>query len=90
MLTNLEQKRIIPKSAEVFELIITETVNINGKELRKTYSDSNLMIRKVGTDKLYCEAIDVLDAAYTYEETGISINEDDIAAAEALQIITGR
>lgn len=70
-------------------MIITEIVNINDKEYIKTYSDSNLMIRKVGTNKLYCEAIDVLTSDYTYEETDIPINTEDISAEEALNIIVG-
>lgn len=32
-------------------------------------------IRKVGTDEIYDEAIDIEDAPYTYEETGIPIYE---------------
>lgn len=35
-----------------------------------TFSDQNKMIRKVGTDEIYCDAMDVLD--FEYEET----NED--------------
>lgn len=70
-------------------MIITEMININGQEFRKTYSNSNYMIRKVGTDKMYCEAIDILTADYTYEETNISIDAEDISAEEALNIIVG-
>ena len=39
----------------------------DGKDLYKTYSDENFMIRKVGTDELYEVAIDV--ESYVYEET---------------------
>ena len=35
-----------------------------------TFSDQNKMIRKVGTDEIYCDAMDILDVEY--EET----NED--------------
>ena len=43
----------------------------DGKDLFKTYSDENFMIRKVGTDELYEVAIDV--ESYEYEETDIKI-----------------
>ena len=43
----------------------------DGKDLFKTYSDENFMIRKVGTDELYEVAIDVEN--YEYEETDITI-----------------
>ena len=35
------------------------------------------MIRKVGTDELYAEAIDVEGIGYTYEETEIPIEKED-------------
>lgn len=41
----------------------------DGVRLIRTYSDANFMIRKVGTEEIYSEAIDVEDANFTYEET---------------------
>lgn len=41
----------------------------DGINLYKTYSDANFYIRKVGTDEIYDIAIDIEDAAFTYEET---------------------
>lgn len=41
----------------------------DGVELNRTYSDSGMKIRKVGTDELYDEAVDVKGAGYQYEET---------------------
>jgi len=52
-------------------MISTETVTIDGKELTRTYSDTYL-IRKVGTDEIYEDAMDVLP--YEYEETDIPID----------------
>lgn len=47
---------------------------IDGKvKLHKTYSDRGVQIRKVGTDEVYDEAIDVESALYVYEETDIQI-----------------
>ena len=47
----------------------------DGVNLYRTYSDENLQIRKVGTDEVYDDAIDVEGAPYTYEETENSIEE---------------
>lgn len=41
----------------------------DGVDLYRTFSDEGLQIRKVGTDEVYDEAIDVEHAPYTYEET---------------------
>ena len=41
----------------------------DGVILYKTYSDANLYIRKIGTEEVYSEAIDVESAPYEYEET---------------------
>mgnify|MGYP001132413549 CR=1 FL=1 len=68
-------------------MINTETVTIDGREFTHTYSDTYL-IRKVGTDEIYADAMDVLD--YTYEETDIPL---DVPAStpeemrEALRIL---
>ena len=49
----------------------------DGVNLYRTYSDINLMIRKVGTDEVYSEAIDIENALYIYEETDIEICEEE-------------
>ena len=41
----------------------------DGVNLYRTYSDNNYKIKKIGTEEVYDEAIDVEDAQYTYEET---------------------
>ena len=52
----------------------------DGVDLYRTFSDESLQIRKVGTDEVYDEAIDVEYAPYTYEETDKPIVEggDDL------------
>ena len=68
----------------------------DGINLYRTYSDSNLMIRQVETGDVYTEAIDVENAAYTYEETDMSIDTDEstdmrLSAVErSINIITGQ
>lgn len=49
----------------------------DGVNLYRTYSDANVHIRKVGTDEVYGEAIDVENAPYTYEETDKPIEEPE-------------
>ena len=44
--------------------------------LVKTYSDKGVMIRKIGTDELYSEAIDPQKFNREYEETDIPIEQD--------------
>lgn len=45
----------------------------DGVKLYKTYSDEGYYIRKVGTEEVYEEAIDIEDAPYEYEETSEKI-----------------
>lgn len=48
----------------------------DGVNLYRTYSDADLKIRKVGTDEIYDEAIDVESAPFAYEETDMPVNMD--------------
>lgn len=49
------------------------TTRQDGVNLYRTYSDKGLQIRKVDTDEIYDEAIDVENAPFEYEETDIPI-----------------
>lgn len=51
----------------------------DGVNLYRTYSDADRKIRKVGTDEVYDEAVDVADAPYTYEETSDPIEKEEEA-----------
>ena len=68
----------------------------DGVNLYRTYSDSKLMIRQVETGNTYAEAIDVESAVYTYEETGMPIDADELtdmrlsAVERSINIITGQ
>lgn len=55
----------------------------DGVNLYITYSNENKLIRKIGTNEFYTEAIDVESANYEYEETDISIGEDVMSLDEA-------
>jgi hypothetical protein len=54
-------------------MIKQETVTFNGREFRRTYSDEGYLIRKVGTDEIYSEAVDLPDRNFEYVETNQSI-----------------
>lgn len=58
----------------------------DGVVLNRVFSDQDLIIRKVGTDEVYEEAIDVEGAPWSYEETDQEIELD---AEAALSIILG-
>ncbi len=50
----------------------------DGVDLMRTYSDLGFKIRKVGTDEVYDEAIDVIGAPFVYEETTEKIEESAV------------
>ena len=50
-------------------MIVVETVKFGEKEFKRTYSDCGFIIKKVGTDEHYSEAIDVIDSEFEYVET---------------------
>ena len=57
--------------------------------LVKTYSDKGVMIRKVGTDEIYSEAIDPQKFNRKYEETDIPIDNglDENSETEEEEVI---
>lgn len=61
----------------------------DGVELYRTYSDAGYMIRQDQTGAEYSEAIDVADSPYTYSETDIPAEDDEISAEAALDILMG-
>lgn len=56
-------------------MILHEIIEGN-TTLVKTYSDKGVMIRKIGTDEIYSEAIDPKKFNREYEETDIPIDEE--------------
>ena len=64
-------------------MIIKKRVNINNKYFNHICSDSNLCIKKVGTEEIYEDVYDLPSAKYEYEETDMEIKiedtEDDVA-----------
>ena len=58
-------------------MIKTENIVINDTAFKRTYSDENYYIQKVGTDEIYSEAVDVLDKNYTYVETDEKFEKEE-------------
>ena len=58
-------------------MIKTENIVINDTTFKRTYSDENYYIQKVGTDEIYSEAVDVLDKNYTYVETDEKFEKEE-------------
>lgn len=57
----------------VKEFYITRQDGVN---LYRTYSDKGVQIRKVGTDEIYDEAVDVENSGFEYVETDIPIETE--------------
>lgn len=64
-------------------MIKTETLSSG---LVRTYSDESKMIKKVGTEETYCEAVDLPTSGCTYIETDEIMECTD---SDALRIIVG-
>ena len=52
----------------------------DGVRLVRSYSNLGLMIRKLGTQQIYSEAIDVENAPYRYVETETPITKEETEA----------
>lgn len=63
-------------------MIIIETITLNNRQFKKTYSDEGYYIQKVGTEEIYSEAIDIPTANYEYIETDKKIEEDSESEEE--------
>ena len=63
----------------------------DGVKLYRTYSDEGFTIKKVGTEEIYEEAIDVESASYEYEETTelIEVTSEIELKAQAYDILVG-
>ena len=55
------------------------------------YSNRNLKLRQIETGIIYDDAIDIIPCQFTYEETDIPIESEnlELESEEALRIITG-
>lgn len=62
-------------------MIITEfySTRNDGVNLYKRHSDAGYKIHKIGTEEYYTEAIDVENAPWSYEETDIPVDEEEMS-----------
>ena len=67
-------------------MIKTETIELNGKQFKRIYSDT-YKIKKIGIDEVYDEAVDILSANYKYEETDQALSRDEANDSEILDIL---
>ena len=58
-------------------MIIVEEIDKSTRERR--YSDKNVMLLQKETGKIYVDAVDVIPCKYTYEETYIPIEYEEIS-----------
>lgn len=56
-------------------MVVTEIIEINGKQLCKHYSNENKIIIQVETQTEYAEAIDIMPCPYTYVESDKDIEQ---------------
>lgn len=63
----------------------------DGINLYRTYSDLFYKIKKIGTEEIYDEAIDIEDSNFQYEETEEMVEEtsETVLKAQAYEIIIG-
>jgi hypothetical protein len=54
----------------------------DGVNLYRSYSNIGVQIRKIDTDEIYDEAIDIADTPFEYEETDLPIDDDPSEATE--------
>lgn len=57
-------------------MVKSEIIDINGKQYRRTYSDSGYYIERDGMK--FSEAIDFLGADFVYTETNTKMEEDTV------------
>lgn len=58
-------------------MIVQETVTIDGRQFKHTFSDANYYIQKEGTEEIYTEAFDVIASDFSYVETDKQIPHDE-------------
>ena len=58
-------------------MILVELVDNKTRE--KRYSDENVMILQKETGNLYYDAVDIIPCPYTYTETDIPIENEEIS-----------
>lgn len=76
---NPDTEYLIPIYEEQGNIIIQNWII---SEYEEELNYENYEIKQIGTDEVYDEAIDVEDSIYTYEETNIPIEEENVESEE--------
>ena len=66
-------------------MIIIE--NLGNAERR--YSDQGVKLRQIETDTLWNDAVNAIPCRYTYEETDIPCDPEEVTPEELLDILVG-
>ncbi len=53
-------------------MIVSEKIKVRGMDYVRTYSDCGRLIKKIGTEEIYCEAIDPAELEREYTETDLT------------------
>ena len=72
-------------------MIKTDLIVVDGRQLRRTWSDAGFMIERDGA--VYSEAVDPIDSGRTYTETKVPMETEPMTETEekamAYDILTG-
>lgn len=66
-------------------MIRTEYPYKGSENLVRHYSDSGMMIRQEETGAVYADAVDVYPSRYTYTETSIPTEDEDVTAEDIVR-----
>ena len=66
-------------------MIVTEVIgkHPNGQPLIQRRSDRGVMLHKIGTEEYYSAPVDVANAPWSYEESEIPIEEEDLGPSDS-------
>lgn len=67
-------------------MIKTELIVVDGRQLRRTCSDTGFMIERDGA--VYSEAVDPIDSGRLYEETTIPLEEEEATIDDYQQALS--
>lgn len=76
---NPDTEYLIPIYEEQGDIIIQNWIT---SEYEEELNYENYKTKQIATDEVYDEAIDVEDSIYTYEETNIPIEEENVESEE--------
>lgn len=70
--------------------IVQTTETYGDQSFSYTYSDAGYMIRQEETGQIYQNAMDILPCPYTYTETDIPIEDDELVTEANIYAEAGR